>query len=447
MKDIIHKLYLNSPFIVKRILANVEAIRRDRYRKSNTSNQIDFERKMFEQKSYFDSNRIRNFIHEASNYVEYYAFLKGYKVDTIQDFEKIPLLTKQKIRETNELLISNKIKDKKELWAGSSSGSTGKPLKYYRDKESINIERLQYNSFYQYCGCNINNKRIRISGVKIAKFQQKKPPYWLYIDRYKQMQCSAYHISKSTYRDYLGMFKKTGAEYATGFPSGWAALAELMIDNDLTYSGFKAIITDSEGLTLEQKVKVEKAFNCPVYQTYGLGEVGMCAVQCKNGHYHILPTHYVEIVDSEGNSVADGIEGEIVVTDFNSSSHPYIRYATGDLGIMFHDDCGCGFKTPYFTEIVGRIEDYILTKDDRKVTRLSLIVKPAVGIKESQIIQVSKDEIVINVVPDNNFDKESMKIVVETAKEFVGDMNVSWQAVSRLERMQSGKLKFLIRKI
>ncbi|MBM7690778.1 phenylacetate-CoA ligase [Peribacillus deserti] len=446
LKNFVNKLYLSSPFLVKRIFANAEALRRDRYRRFDKSEQVDFQKNMLERTSYFNVEQINDFIKDAADNVEYYAFLRGCRIESVKDFEQIPLLTKQIIREAMEKLISKKVKNKKELWAGSSSGSTGMPLKYYRDKQSINIERLQYDAFYKYCGCDTNNKRVRISGVKVAKFDRQKPPFWLYIDKYKQLQCSAYHISENSFRDYIKAIKKIGPAFATGFPSGWAALAELMIEDGSKYNGFKAIITDSEGLSTEQQKKIEKAFNCRVYQTYGLGEVGMCAVQCEKSHYHILPTYYVEVVDNEGKTVEDGTEGEIVVTDYYSRSYPFIRYGTGDLGIMRHDDCGCGIKTPYLTEIIGRIEDYILTKDGRKVKRLSLIVKPAIGIRESQIIQVSKDQIVINVVPDVNFDEESMKNVIETAKEFVGDMNISWKAVDKLERMQSGKLKFLIRK-
>lgn len=402
---------------------------------------------MLKNNQYFDEERSRSFINEVANNVEYYAFLKGMNVDSKSDFQQVPLLTKQKIREFKEKLISKKVKQKKELWKGSSSGSTGMPLKYYRDKKSINIERQHYDAFYQYCGCNINEKCVRISGVKITHFERKNPPYWLYIDKYKQLQCSAYHISKNTYKDYIKIFEKISPTYATGFPSGWAGLAELMLEDGIVYRGFKAIITDSEGLSQDQRKKIEKAFDCPVYQTYGLGEVGMCAIQCEKGHYHILSSHYVEIVDNEGKNVEDGIAGEIVVTDFNSNDYPFIRYATGDRGIMCHDDCGCRIKAPYLTKIIGRIEDYILTKDGRKITRLTQLVKPAIGIKESQIIQPSRDEIVINVVPNYNFDEESMKLVVKQAKEFVGDIDVSWQAVDRLERMPSGKLKFLIRKV
>lgn len=447
MKSIISNIYINSPYIVKRLFANLEAIRRDKYRKSEDIDYSNFRTFKTVSQSYYNVSLVENFIQEAANNVPYYEFLKEYTTHSEKEFENIPLLTKEIVRGNRENLFSkNVVNINQQLWKGSSSGSTGMPLKYYRDKQSVTIERKQYNDFYTYCGCDINDKSVRISGVKVASFNKKRPPYWVYIDRYKQLQCSAYHISKETYKDYIRAFKKVKPTYATGFPSGWAALAEAMIEDGIVYKGLNAIITDSEGLSLEKKEKIEKAFACPVYQTYGLGEVGMCSVQCENGNYHILPSHYVEVVNENGNGVEDGNIGEIVVTDFNSSKAPFIRYATGDMGIMYRTPCGCKIETPYLSNIVGRIEDYILTKDNRKVTRVTQLLKPAIGINESQIIQVSREEIVINVIPSENFDKESMKLVVKNAKEFVGDMNVSWRVVDNLERMPSGKLKFLIRK-
>ena len=140
------------------------------------------------------------------------------------------------------------------------------------------------------------------------------------------------------------------------------------------FDKLKGIVTDSEGLSNEEKLEVEKAFNCPVYQTYGLSEVGMVAVQCKYGHYHIFSDRcYVEIIDARGNILEDGRAGEIVVTDLYSLDAPFIRYKTGDMGILEHRKCKCGWKSPYIKELYGRIEDYVVTKDGRKVTRLVIL--------------------------------------------------------------------------
>lgn len=451
MNKTILKMYLKSPNLVKRLLVNIEATRRDYYRRSSESsgenNKDTIIDRMMNYNHSVNLNYFNNLLQYVNKHVPFYEGRSTMRINSLEEIGLIEILTKKKIRESRNLLIADNANIRKDLWYGNTSGSTGSPLVFFKDKKSMKSERESYDSYYKYLGCDIKKTRVRISGVKVTTFDRKKPPYWLYIDKYKQLQCSAYHISKYTYQYYLNEFKKRKVQFGTGFPSGWTALAEVMIDNNTIFEGLKAIITDSEGLSEENKLKIEKAFKCPVYRTYGLGEVGMCAIECECGNYHILPTHFVEVVDQEGNIQPDGTEGEIVVTDYNSHRYPFIRYATGDLGIMYHSECLCGMKSPYLSKITGRVEDYILTKDGRKITRLTKIVSPAVGIRESQIIQESLDMITINVVPDNDFEEDSMKKVIDLAKEFVGDMEVHWNKVEQLERMPSGKLKFLIRKI
>lgn len=448
MNHLFFKLYLYAPFFLKRVLANIEAIRRDKYRRRY---KLDNHEQLVEiMKSYSKENDVKKIIAlstHAKQYVPYFKTTINNEVITEADFKQLPLLTKDIVKNKQFALVSELITSRSSLWKNSTSGSTGSPLVYYRDKKSVSSERSAYDEYYKYCGCNINENKARISGVKIAPFERKKPPFWVFVDRYKQLQCSAYHITQHTFQDYLKAFKKHNVSYGTGFPSGWSALAGYMIENKISYYGLKAIVTDSEDLSSKNRQTIEDAFNCQVYRTYGLAEVGMCAIECENKHYHILPSHFVEICNSKGEVLNDGEIGEIIVTDYNSFSFPYIRYATGDLGIMHHDKCGCGMLSPYLSDVTGRLEDYVLTKDGRKVTRLSQILKPAIGIKESQIIQHSRDEVLINILPNQSFKPESMKKVVEVAKSFLGEMQVKWQVVDKLERTAGGKLKFLIRNI
>lgn len=453
MKKIVNDIYIRSPFFIKRILANIEAIRRDRYRKygdyKNIKESIDFSKYMV---GYSEKERehvikeINNLLTDAKNNVPFYNDKKIETITNLNDLSKVPILTKNDIRKNKKYLVSNRITSKN-LWEGSSSGSTGTPLKYYRDNESVRINQALYDSYYESLGCDLSKKRIRFSGIKLASFNKKRPPFWVYIDKYKQLQCSVYHLSDKNCKYYIDKIHQFRPEFGTGYPSAWGCLAEYINKNDIKMPEMKAIITDSEAMSGELQDKIEKAFKCTVYHTYGLSEVGMVAMQCENRHYHLVPKlNFVEIVNSDDEKVANGNEGEIIITDLNSNNFPIIRYKTGDRGILENKkECACGCKTPYLTEITGRIEDYILTTDGRKIHRVSQLLKPAIGIKESQIIQKSKNEILIKVIPDINFEEESMKEVILNAEIFIGNMNVKWEAVDDLERMPSGKMKFLIK--
>lgn len=101
--------------------------------------------------------------------------------------------------------------------------------------------------------------------------------------------------------------KQYKVTYGTGYTSAWLFLSEYLSKSQENPPDFKAIVTDSEGVTQEQQKFIESAFKCPVYQTYGLSEVGQIAVQCRKGYYHIVPALcHVEIVDDEGKKLPNG---------------------------------------------------------------------------------------------------------------------------------------------
>ena len=312
--------YYRAPQLIKRCLFNIEAIRRNRYRRSKEYIQIsellDF-KKIVNQPDELIIDKFNVLLNYANKNIDYYKNrFYGIKISSYEDIKRLPLLSKQDIRNNRGRFISNEISVKR-LWDGGTSGSTGSPLKYYKDPDSILYNQVLYDKYYQYLGCDTDKKRIRFSGIKVLSYESITPPYWVYIDVFKQLQCSVYHISKATYIHYVNEFIKFEADFGTGLPSAWYQLSKLMNENNIQINGLKAIITDSEELRDEQRFEIEMAFNCDVYSTYGLGEVGMFAVECSNKNHHIIPyTHFVEIVDNSGTQVPDGEIGEIVVNRF-----------------------------------------------------------------------------------------------------------------------------------
>jgi phenylacetate-coenzyme A ligase PaaK-like adenylate-forming protein len=69
------------------------------------------------------------------------------------------------------------------------------------------------------------------------------------------------------------------------------------------------------------------------HEQYGLAEMPTVAATDGLGNLKIVEEKcYVEIVDDEDNAVPDGVEGFIIVTDFNNDLTPIIRYKSGDRG-------------------------------------------------------------------------------------------------------------------
>ena len=97
----------------------------------------------------------------------------------------------------------------------------------------------------------------------------------------------------------------------------------------------KLIFSTAIGLTPELQVRLQDHFACPVINWYAATEVGpiACSLPERDGLVVLAPDLYVEIVDSIGNPVKDGVMGEICVTGGRNPYLPLLRYRTGDFAI------------------------------------------------------------------------------------------------------------------
>lgn len=450
MNSILKKVYLNAPFVMKRAFANIEATRRNIYRRSGRYqdhyNELDVSKMLINYNRKDQVIKLNTLLTYIKEHIPFYQEnLKTYNIKTLNEMENIPLTSKNIMKnDINHFIDNNMVK---KLWNGTTSGSTGMPFSYFRDKNSMQFEYALYDKMYEFLVGIENFTKARLSGVNVVKANATKPPFWYFIKVYNQLQLSAYHIDENTSELYLNALRNYQVDLGTGYASSWLFLAQYTQDMGFIPPNLKVIVTDSEGFSKEDKLKVENAFNCSVYQTYGLGEVGMVAIQCSNGHYHSFADRcIIEVIDDNGKLAKKGQEGEIVVTDLYSFNAPFIRYQTGDRGILGYSECGCGWKTTYIKELIGRIDDYVLTLSGRKIGRLSHIAKPARGVVGMQLIQYKPGYLDIKVKPANDFVSDSMNEVLKVAKEYLGDMKITWELTDELEKTRSGKVRYVIRK-
>lgn len=103
--------------------------------------------------------------------------------------------------------------------------------------------------------------------------------------------------------------------------------------------------------------ELTRAWNAPIHVSYGATELETGISECEQGHGgHIHPElTLVEIIDDQGNQVADGEPGELVVTPLGVEGFPLIRFRTGDITRLYREPCPCGWQTPRIGPIEGRI--------------------------------------------------------------------------------------------
>ena len=113
--------------------------------------------------------------------------------------------------------------------------------------------------------------------------------------------------------------------------------------------------------------RVEEAFGVKAFNSYGLSEMygpGV-AFECPEQQgLHIWEDSYlVEIINPVTlEPVADGEEGELVLTTLTREAMPLIRYRTRDLTSVYSEKCPCGRTHKRIARIKGRTDDMFIVK-------------------------------------------------------------------------------------
>jgi phenylacetate-CoA ligase len=141
---------------------------------------------------------------------------------------------------------------------------------------------------------------------------------------------------------------------------------------------------------------IEAAWGARVFSTYGVTELANSLCECEagaGGHVHDQQL-YVEVLDDDGQPVADGEVGEVVATTFGVEAMPLIRYRTGDCAAMFHARCACGRATPRLGPILGRKNQKLKFKGASLFpSTLATVLEQAEGVESFMIVARKESEL------------------------------------------------------
>ena len=113
--------------------------------------------------------------------------------------------------------------------------------------------------------------------------------------------------------------------------------------------------------------RIEEFYGLRAYNSYGLSEMNGPGVafecQCQAGLHVWEDNFLMEIVDPETlEPVADGVEGELVMTTLKREGMPILRYRTKDLTRIIAGPCACGRTHRRIERITGRTDDMLIIK-------------------------------------------------------------------------------------
>jgi phenylacetate-CoA ligase len=163
---------------------------------------------------------------------------------------------------------------------------------------------------------------------------------------------------------------------------------------DLAASSVRMLILAGEpgGNIPSTRQFIEKGWGARVIDHWGMTEVGPLGVECAEnpGGIHLLEEDCIaEVINPEtAKSVAEGTEGELVITTLGRFHSPAVRYRTGDRVRIDPKPCPCGRPWKRLLGgILGRTDEMLLIKGNNIYpSMIEAVVRSFSEIEEFQIV-------------------------------------------------------------
>lgn len=442
MSNFLENIYFNSPYFMQNIMINVKGylIKRRRYNKKFNK---FLKRYLTSDPNLVDADSLKEFLKSASKTKFWKKKFEKYGVNInsknlIGEIKKLPLLTKDEVKENYKSII-NINNSEKIIWS-KTSGSTGSGLVF---PETYSMEQKQWAIWWRYrikIGINFNTWMGWFGGRTIISLKQSSPPYHRTNFPMRRIMFSAYHLNQDTIIDYYNVLQKKKVSWLHGYPSQLSILAHLIKEKKLKkLNHLKIITTGSENLLENQISILKEVFDVPIKQHYGLAE-GTSNISEGLGSKLECDQDFCYTEFVKENNIY-----KIVGTNYNNTSFPLIRYDSGDTANIEVNLNG----NKEIKSIDGRNEDYIVLKNGVKLGRLDHIFKGLTEIKEAQLFQPNKDNIIFKIVKGTDYDsnKSENKLLKAIRKRIPRIINIKINYVDNIMKLKSGKLKFVISKV
>jgi phenylacetate-CoA ligase len=362
------------------------------------------------------------------------------------DLAALPLLAKPDIRAHAERM---KAEGHGPLTRYNTGGSSGQPLVFYIGKARKSHDVAAKWRATRWWGVDIGDREAVVWGSPIEHGAQ---------DRVKALRdrllrttlLPAFEMSDKRLDAFVDWIERHRPRMLFGYPSALSYIARHAEKQGrrLDGLGVRVAFVTSERLYDEQRTTIERVFGCRVANGYGGRDAGFIAHECPHGGMHLSAEDIVvETVDDTGRPVPAGQAGEIVVTHLATAEFPFVRYRTGDMGVLSAARCPCGRGLPLLAELQGRSTDFVVAADGTVMHGLALIyvIRDLPGIEGFKVTQESRTLTRVDLVPGAGYDAAVVPRIVQGFKQRLGaQVEVRVETVPAIAPERSGKYRYIV---
>lgn len=385
----------------------------------------------------------------TSGYKQLYneSHINPYDIQKLEDIRILPYTDKKLLKDNIKDFTVNK-SVVGHLRRVSTGGSTGNPFVFYSAAKYDSVEHAFMYNAWESIGWKMNDRGIILRGgfVGDENHLMKRTAYHRY-------SISSNYLTDIYYKSYINLIQKSKATFIHCYPSSLIELTKMILShNDEGKLNINQIFISSESLYEWQLKLINKAFpQAHIMHWYGHCERAVWAPWCEcNEKFHVNPFYGLcEILDRDTN-VEVGESGEIVGTSFWMFGTPFIRYRTNDYAKKSEFGCDkCGRHFQLINNIEGRLQEYLISKTNRKISLCVWDCHFMHGqifehIDHFRFIQREVGKLVLAIVPNKLFTMEDEKKLLVNLKDFLGkDFECTIVQVNELQKTINGKFSLV----
>lgn len=405
------------------------------------------------------NKRLRRMIRHAYETTPFYrkrfrnAGVTPDDIHSSKDLRKIPVLTKEQVRNNFADLLSRKMPHlRTELRA--TGGSTGEPMNFYVSQKSMDYAEATRLRGWEFSGYRFGEKSAKLWASTFDAehlFDLKSTVRRMF---HRHLLLDSNILTPESMRQKIERLRWYGPRLLMGYTSSLYRVAEFIVSNDIEPLDIPSIITGAETLYPNWRPIMREAYGGEVFNHYLTRETCVSSDECLDhaGSHVSCEVGLIEIL-VDGESALDEC-GRVIVTDFFNFAMPFIRFDLQDMATLKSETCSCGRKLPLLDKILGRVSDFVISpsgimynpvffnwlvyEDPWHAEKLN-------GIDDYQIVQDTEDHLTVNLVATEEMPPDLPERIRKNIRRVTKyEFDVDVRLLDTMPLTQSGKRRYVI---
>jgi phenylacetate-coenzyme A ligase PaaK-like adenylate-forming protein len=398
------------------------------------------------------NKKLKTLLISAYNYVPFYKNLMreiGYNplVDyrNSEDLKLLPVTSKKDYKELQSTYFTKEGIQLENKFSDLTSGSTGIPLRVYRDKFERALQIAKWIRVLSINGYKITDRVLSFSSPH--RMNEGKT-FLTHFGLLRRMSIN-FNLPISVLID---KFIDYNPHYLYSSTSLLNLICISLKERKISpCSNLKLIFNMGETLDENKRKFISNVLGADMVDTFGTVEAGILAYETKNhnGMHLCRDLTYYEFLDENGKPQQEKKPARLIITDLSDSLMPFIRYDHGDMVVYDYFENEDGRPEIRLVKIYGREDDYIIFPDDSKlpVQKVSEFLVIHENIKQYRFIQKKRNEVELLIAADKEYFNSISGKIYNDLLPVLKSLKLNINQVESIPLDKTGKLRQIVNQL